>query len=253
MPSRLASTVFFTLAASSVLFAETRPWKSADGVRSVQGDFVKRDAASVTIRSTGEKELVIDLSKLHADERKWLDVNHPIRATATEDTAADPSAFFDTLTFDDTRESALTKLKASKVVEMTTDETFIGRSGLNGVFRTRQKIGALNAYLYFDWTEAGKLKELNVQTEPRPDTDYKTQLEPSWSQFIELLSSLYGKALQKGPLPSMASLTDGMFAPSHVWNIESGGCAMLGTACEGKKYQVVVRFTQKRPQLVEIP
>jgi hypothetical protein len=253
MPSRLASTVFFTLATTSALFAESRSWKSADGVRTVQGEFVKRDAGSVTIRSNGDKELVIDLPKLHADERKWLEVNHPVQATSSGPAVADSAAFFDTLTFDDTRETALAKLKASKVVEMTTDETFIGRSGLNGVFRTRQKIGELSSFLYFDWSESGKLTELNVQTEPQPASAYKTQLEPSWTQFIELLSTLYGKAVQKGPLPSLGSLTDGMFAPSHVWNIESGGCAMLGTACEGKKYQVVVRFTQKRPQLVEIP
>ncbi len=240
--------VLFAVVSASSAVAEMRPWRNTDGTRSVQGDFLKRDAASVTIKTDAGKEVTIELAKLHADERKWLETNHSLAGPAP-----DADAFFDNLTFRDTRETTETKLKASKLVEMTTDETFIGRSGLNGVFRTRQKIGVLNGFLYFDWTEAGKLKELNLQTEPRPETAYKTELEPSWKELVELLSTLYGKPAQKGPMPAMASLASGAFAPSHFWNIESGGCAMLGTAREGQKYQVVVRFSQKKPQLVEIP
>lgn len=164
----------------------------------------------------------------------------------------EPAAFFDTLTFRDTRETTLTKLKASKVVEMTADETFIGRSGLNGIFRTRKKIGALSGYLYFDWTESGKLKELTLQTDLRPETTYRTELEPSWKELIDLLTTLYGKPVQNGPLPPVNTLTDGMFAPSHLWRIEGGGSALLGTAREGQKYQVAVRFTQKKVAVVEI-
>lgn len=248
MPSRIPLLFLLAAASATSAFGETRAWKSVDGTRSVQGEFVKSDATSVTIRNAAGKEVVIERSKLHADDLKWLDArNKPAPV------AQDPDAFFDNLTFKDTRETALAKLKTSKVVEMTTDEAFIGRSGLNGVFRTRNKVGVLDAFLYFDWSEAGKLKELNVQTTPRPDTAYKTELEPSWTQFIELLSALYGKPAQKGPMPAMASLTDGTFFPTHFWNLETGGCAMLGTAREGKNYQVIVRFTQKKPQIVEIP
>lgn len=252
MPARSPFIFLLALASISSASAEMRPWKSADGVRTVQGEFIKRDTTSVTIKTDAGKELTIELSKLHADERTWLDANHSLNAkTPAPAQAAD--AFFDNLTFRDTRETTEAKLKASKIVELTTDEAFIGRSGLNGVFKTRQKIGSLDGFLYFDWTEAGKLKELTLQTEPRPETDYKSELEPSWKQLIELLSTLYGKPAQKGPLPPVASLADGSFAPSHLWNIESGGCAMLGTAREGSKYQVVVRFSQKKPQVVEIP
>ena len=234
--------------------AQSRPWKSADGLRSVQGEFIKRDATSVTIRNGGGKEVTIEFSKLHADDVKWLDTNHSLTGAAPEPTPPpDPDAFFDTLSFKDTRQSTLAKLKVSKIVEMTADEIFIGRSGLNGIFRTRRKIGTLDGFLYFDWTEAGSLKELTLQTETRPNTAYKTELEPSWKELIELLSTLYGKPVQRGPLPSMASLADGTFFPSHLWNLETGGSVLLGTAREGPRYQVVVRFTKTKPQVVEIP
>ncbi len=242
--------MILAIAAAPALFAGPRPWKSADGVRSVQGEFVKRDASSVTIRTEAGKEVAIELTKLHPDDTKWLDLNHSLNPTAPPQ---DPSAFFDNLTFRDTRESTLAKLKVSKVVQMTTDETFIGRSGLNGVFKTRQKIGGLDGFLYFDWTEAGKLKELTLQTETRPDSAYKSELEPSWKELIELLGTLYGKPMQKGPIPPVDTLADGSFAPSHLWLLDGGGSALLGTARDGGKYQLVVRFTQKKVGVVEIP
>ncbi len=233
--------------------AETRAWKSADGIRSVQGEFIKRDAASVTIRNSSGKAITIELTKLHADDRKWLEANHPLKKSpAASAPAQNPAAIFDTLTFDDTRATVEAKLKASKIVEASVDETFIGRTGLNGIYQTRQKIGGMNCLLYFDWTEAGKLKELTLQTETHPVSDYKTVIEPGWSGFIELLSTLYGKPVQKGPLPSVQSVPDGAFAPSHLWSLESGGSAMLGTARDGDKYQLVVRFKQEKVVPVEI-
>ena len=98
-----------------------------------------------------------------------------------------------------------------------------------------------------------KLLATQLQTEFLPDTAYKSDLEPTWEAMVELLSTLYGKPIQKGPLPAMESLTDGTFTPSHLWALDGGGGALLGTACEGKKYQLVVRFTQKKIQAVAVP
>ncbi|MES2657752.1 MAG: hypothetical protein V4689_03990 [Verrucomicrobiota bacterium] len=251
MPLRFSVILLLAAASVSSAFAETRSWKSADGVRTIQGDFVKRDATTVTIRLESGKESTIELTKLHADETKWLNANHSLAGAGNGE--PDPAAVFDTLLFGDSREVVEKKLKASKIVELTTDEAFLGRSGLNGVFFTRQKIGKVKASLYFDWTETGKLKELTLQTELLPDTAYKSDLEPTWAAMVELLSTLYGKPVQKGPMPTMASLGDGTFFPSHLWELEGGGAALLGTAREGKKYQLVVRFTQTKIQPVEIP
>ena len=248
MLAQYALTLIFAMASAPALIAESRPWKSADGLRTTQGEFIKRDATSVTIRSDVGKEFTIALSKLHSDENKWLDLNHSLSGPAP-----DPAAFFDNLTFNDTRETTLAKLKVSKIVEMTTDETFIGRSGINGIFRTRQKIGSLNGFLYFDWTDAGKLKELTLQTECLPATAYKSELEPSWKGFVALLNTLYGKPVQKGPIPQPETIANSSFSPSHLWALEGGGSILLGTARETNKYQLVVRFTQKKVGVVEIP
>jgi hypothetical protein len=54
-------------------------------------------------------------------------------------------------------------------------------------------------------------------------------------------------------MPSKESIPDGSFFPSHLWTLETGGSALLGTARDGDKYQVVVRFTQKVVKPVESP
>ena len=172
----------------------------------------------------------------------------------TEGTTSAPvSGVYDTLNFGDDRATVLAKLKASKVVEMTTDETFIGRSGLNGVFRCRSKIGALNASLYFDWTEAGKLKEINLQTDLVGEGDYQSLITPGWKDMIALLGELNGTPVVKGPIPAKSTLSDGSFSPSHLWKLESGGSVLLGVARDGARFQVVVRFTKKAVQPVGLP
>lgn len=250
MTLQLASLLL--IASALILHAAPREWKSADGQRSTEGEFVSRDATSVTIlRTKDSKQLTIQLEQLDPNDRTWVNANHPLAGTKAP--APAESAVFDTLSFGDSRETALAKLKASKFVEMTTHETFVGRSGLNGIFRTRQKIGSLGAMLYFDWTEDSKLKEITLQTDPLPADAYKQELEPSWKAFVELLDTLHGKPVQKGTFPQMATLADGSFSPSHLWKLESGGSILLGTARDGAKYQVVVRFTEKMIQPVEVP
>lgn len=241
---------FLLIVSALSLHAAPRAWKSADGQRSTEGELVSRDATSITILRTKDwKQLTIQLEQLDPNDRAWINANHPLAGAK----APDNPAVFDTLAFGDSREAAFAKLKASKFVEMTTDETFVGRSGLNGIFRTRQKIGTLNAMLYFDWTESGKLKEITLQTEPLSADSYKSELEPSWKEFVALLGTLHGKPVQKGPFPQMATLADGAFSPSHLWKLGGSGSALLGTARDGANYQVVVRFTEKKIQPVEVP
>ncbi len=227
--------------------AEMRAWRNSDASRAIQGEFINRDETSVTIQDESEKEIIIPFTKLHADDKKWLDANHSLNGPVV-----DPNAFFDSLTFKDTRDSALKKLKASKLVEMTADEAFIGRTGLNGIFKTRKKIGGLTAAIYFDWSDMGNLKELSLQTDSLPLAAYKTQLQPCWSEFVELLTSLYGAPKQNGAMTPATSLTDGAFFPSHYWEITDGGYALLGTARAGDDYQVVVRFSEEKPMVIQL-
>jgi hypothetical protein len=229
--------------------AAPRPWKNAEGTKSVLGEFIRRDASQITIDLEKGGEVSIPLDKLHPDDRAWLDTNHPTAGAAPTDKAP----VFDQLKFGDDRAQVLEKLKASKFVEMTTDETFLGRSGLNGVFRTRQKIGGLHAMLYFDWSGDNRLKEINLQTDGLPSGELKTQLVPCWKELIGLLTTLHGKPIVADNNLHLSSLQDGSMAPTHLWKLEETGSALLGAARDGEKYQIVVRFTKEEVKPVALP
>jgi hypothetical protein len=245
-----SKTLLLLLAALAAdLHAAPRAWKSADGQRSVEGEFVRRDAAGVTILRSDRKEVVIPLNSLHPDDRTWLNVNHPVAGTE----ASAPNAVFDQLAFGDTRAQVLEKLKASKFVEMTSNEAFVARTGLNGIFRTRKKIGGLDASLFFDWTESGELKEITLQTAPLPASALDDQLTPCWKDFITLLTTLHGKPFNANNQLDIAPIADGAMSGTHLWKLDHTGTAMLGAAREGDNYQVAVRFTREDIQPVIIP
>lgn len=174
-------------------------------------------------------------------------------AKKNEDNTRYPDGVFDKLSFGDTREQVLAKLKTSKFVELSVDETFLGRTGMNDVFHTRKKIGGLNASLFFEWTEDGKLKEITLQTRPLPPTALKTQLSPCWKEFTNLLTTLYGKPVSAVTEFRVSTIKDGTMAPTHLWNLEKSGSAMLGVSRDGANYIVVVRFTQRNVTPVAVP
>ena len=133
------------------------------------------------------------------------------------------------------------------------DEAFLGRTGLNDVFRTRRKIGGLDATLYFDWDGAGGLREVSLQTASLPASDLKEKLQPCWKEFATLLVTLYGKPVVAGGELSITSINIGTFSPTHLWNLEHNNSAQLGAAHERDGYQIVVRFSRKSLQPFALP
>lgn len=239
------------LIALSLTAADARQWKNTDGTQTMEGEFVSRDASQVTLKRPDGKVFTITLTKLHLDDIAWLNKNHP-NSGGKEAAAPNASAAFDTLVFGDTREEVEKKLLASRFVELTVEESHIGRFGLNGIFKTRKQIGGKSYMLYFDWTDDNKLKEITLQTEGMPRDAYSGAMQASWKELVEVLSSLYGKPTVDGPYPGISSVGDGSFVPSHSWKL-SPGVALLGTARDGATYQVVVRFKKDAVAVVEIP
>ncbi len=244
---RILPLVLLTLA-PAILHAAPRPWKSADGTRSVTGEFVSRDETSIVIRRGDRKEITIRLDQLHPDDRSWIAANQPLPGEG----APPPSAVFDHLSFGDNRDTVLKKLQASKLVESTVEETFFARTGLNGVFKTRKQIGGLDALLYFDWTPAGGLNEVTLHTKALPAADLDDRLRPCWQEFIELLTTLHGQPANANMKLDLAPLEDGSISCTHLWKLGNRGSALLGAARQGDGYQIAVRFTTEIIQPVPV-
>lgn len=242
----------FLISSAPLLHAESRTWKSSDGDQSFTGEYLTHDAKRVTIRRADGRVFTLELSKLNEADKSWLSAKQ-VPAGKDAEPLPDPNAVFDTLCLGDTRADVLKKLKESKIVEAGLDETFLGRVGLNGTYRTRKQIGGLHCELYFDWSAGGHLTEVSLQTQGVERASYAGRLKENWAQLAELLTMLHGKPLQNAGFPGIDDLQDDLFLASHLWRLEGGGSALLGTSMQGGKCLVVVRFTQERINPVTVP
>lgn len=232
---------------------EIRTWTNPDGSKTFKAEFIRRDSNTVTLRPIGGRELNMGLDKLHADDQSWLKTNHPTEAEAKAAEVPDDAAVFDTLKFGDDRETVTAKLKASKMVETNLSSTFFGRTGINGIYRTVHPIGGLHCYLFFDWDESDRLKEISLRTEDKAVGEYDSVLKPCWQALTELIVPIYGKPLQTTPMPVASQLADGQMMASHLWRIEQGGTVMLGASRLAESYQVSVLFTKEKIEVRRIP
>jgi hypothetical protein len=246
--------VLILLILSCSLFAgEVRIWTSPDGTKTFKAALVSRQNNSITLLREDEKVLSFEISKLHEDDQRWLNLNFPLGKDGHGEAMPEASAVFDTLKFGDSRETVLKKLQASKIVETSVDGMFFGRTGLNGTFRTRHKIGGLFCYLFFDWNASGALKELTLQTESKPAELYDATLAPCWTECIDLITTIHGNPVQRGKIPTPHVLEDGQMLASHLWRLDHGGTVMLGIARQGNGYEVAVRFTREKIEANPIP
>lgn len=239
--------LFFLLAIGLPAIAgEKRTWTNAEGTKRFDAEFVSRDKDTITVLPDGGKELAFDIAKLSEDDRRWINLHFPLDAKGKGEAMPDATAVFDTLEFGDSRETVSQKLRDSKIVQTAVSGVFQGRTGLNGIYRTRHLVGGLYCYLYFDWTENGGLKEITLQTESQLLADYPSKIKSCWSDLIEPIVFIHGKPSQATDIAKPEKLGDGQILVSHLWSIEQGGSAMLGTAREGDEYQVIVRFTREK-------
>jgi hypothetical protein len=226
-----------------------RTWKSASSDKSFDASYVSNDGKLVTLRKGG-RILTFSIAKLHADDQAWLKANHPTKKKGKgvnkTTTAAPRGAAFDTLEFGDSRKEVVGKLSASPNVISSVPAAMTARVGLNGTFKTTQTIGGLHCYLYFDWDDNAKLKEVTLRTKGRSLDAYSGTLRNNWSELIKLLTILHGDAVQGAPYPNSADLQDGLILGSHLWRTEDEHSVLLGTGQDGNLYSVVVRITNER-------
>ena len=251
--------VFLTISAH----AESRKWQSKDGSKYFMGSYLKHDSLTVTIKRADGKVLTMSRGDLHPDDIQYLaNASKPAGSDRAPDVAyrpdvdrtpvMDESAVFDTLRLGDSRAAVMSKLKASKALELTMDETYLARMGLNGSYRTKQTIGGLKCLLYFDWHSNGTLKEISLQTQPQGAGAYQGVLRENWQELSKLMTTLHGKPLQQVDYPAANDLQNDMSLSTHLWRLSSGGSALLGTSKSVEGYMVSVRFTSELIQPVRV-
>lgn len=231
--------------------AESRAWKNASGEQSINARFISRDSSYITLLRDDQQVLTFAISKLHQDDQLFLNNEHPFQP---DDTVVEPVGdAFGPLAFGDNRKTVEEKLLASPLVTTKANEGLFGRTGLNGIFETTEKIGDLSCYLYFNWTTNGGLSEVTLRTKSLPSSAYTTDLHQTWQDLASLLGKLYGKAVSQTTYPKRNELQDGSILSSHLWRTDDGHSVLLGTGQEIETYNVNVRFTTQRVQPVRVP
>lgn len=231
--------------------AAMRMWRNLEGDRSFQAEYLSSDGARVTLKRRDGRIITLSIRKLHDQDQAWVRSN-----VAPKDLSADApppkGAAFDQLEFGDSRNTVEKKLKASALVTSAGDGIFLGRTGLNGIYKTKATIGGLHCFLFFDWHKSGGLREVTLQTQPVSKGQYVTSLRGNWSELIDLLNKLHGRPVQAAEFPSASELQDGAILGSHLWYTEEGHSVILGTGQEGAGFNVVVRITSERIRPVPI-
>lgn len=231
-----------------------RSWRNSEGTKTFKAEYLSSDGARVTLKRSDGRIITIGIAKLHDLDRAWVRSNVDPKKLAA-DAPPPKGAAFDQLEFGDSRNTVEKKLEASKNVTSAGNDVFLGRTGLNGIYKTKATIGGLHCFLFFDWHKSGGLREVTLQTQPVGKGQYVSSLQGNWSELSELLNKLHGNPVQAAPFPKAEELQDGAILGSHLWYTEEGHSVILGTGQEGVGYNVVVRITSEliRPVPVGLP
>ena len=230
---------------STVHAGEIRTWSNPDGTKTFQAEFIERNGNIITLVRSDGKKFNIDGAKLNKTDLAWIDKQSQSNVKSDIENPSD-SAVFDTLEFGDDQETVSKKLKASKMLDGTVEGFFQGRTGFNGIYRIREKVGGLYCYLFFDWDEDNLLREITLRTESKKGSEYDSALRDCWAALIELMSPIYGKPASTAAFPEAKRLTNGQIIGSHLWHLDDGNCALLGTSKIDDEFQITLRFTTEK-------
>lgn len=160
------------------------------------------------------------------------------------------------LKFGDSRETVTRKLKTSPLVEQTIDSTFMGRMGLNGVFKCKAKLAGLTYHLHFDWTPQGGLSEITLRSEEIDASLYHTTLRNAWQQASTLLTRAYNDPAQDGQYPAKSDFKKHSIMASHIWHRGKKQSILMGPGLiKGKKEKcfLIIRYLSQYIEPIRTP
>jgi len=153
------------------------------------------------------------------------------------------------LEFGDNRETVTRKLRKSPLVNQTIDDTFTGRTGLNGIFQCKAKLAGLICHLYFNWDGQGGLNEITLRTQALETDQYDKALRQAWKDSEALFSQVYGPPTQKSGYPALKSFQQHKMLISHVWQQDGNQSILMGTGTDKGKCFLFIRFAHQNISL----
>ncbi len=157
------------------------------------------------------------------------------------------------LEFGDSRDTVARKLKSSDLVVQTVDSTFLGRTGLNGVFKCKAKLAGLTYHLYFDWSENGGLKEVTLRSEQLHENEYGSTIKEAWVKANKLFTQVYNRPVQNANYPNKNDFNGHPVLITHMWHKGSNQSILIGPGLEKNQSFLTIRFVNKKIAPVRTP
>jgi hypothetical protein len=149
------------------------------------------------------------------------------------------------LEFGDSRETVQRKLKSSDMVEQTMPDTYISRTGLNGIFKCKAQLAGLTYHLYFDWNDDGNLDEITLRSNKLEQADYRTSLYQAWKEAGKLFTQVYKAPAQNAGFPNKDALGDSSIMMSHIWHKGPNESILMGTGMNQTNCFLAIRFVNR--------
>ncbi len=229
---------------------EMRVWTSAEGGKTLEGEFVKLDGGTISLKRKDGTDLVFALDKLsladrvHARELAERMAAGAATAAAAKDAVKADLTVFSQFKFGETRKEVQELLKKNSALEGGMVEAFMARTGINGIFYI--DLDGIRFDLYFDFNDSDRLREISLQSASYDPGDYNGALKSAWGRLRSGFIIRYGEPTLATGYPAASQISEGVSMSSDIWEL-SDRHMYLGTGmtegrvtcvlrCSGEKY-----------------
>lgn len=156
------------------------------------------------------------------------------------------AALYENLEVGMDKDQVLKTLRQSKQIEGPPTDALLSRTGLNGVFKTRQSIGGQTFFLNFDYDRSGGLKAVVFYSRSKcRSSEYETKLKSAYKALLVGLTEKFGEPANMPEWVARESLQEGRIQYMHMWRISPGVFLMSGLGNMGamEGYFPLFRFS----------
>lgn len=144
------------------------------------------------------------------------------------------------------KDQVLKTLRRSKQLEGPPTDALLSRTGLNGVFKTRQSIGGQTFSLNFDYDPSGGLRAVVLYSRSKyRGSEYETRLKSAYKALLVGLTEQFGEPANMPEWVARESLQEGRIQYMHMWKVSPGVFLMSGLGNMGamEGYFPLLRFS----------
>ena len=157
------------------------------------------------------------------------------------------------LEFGDNRDTVIRKLNSSNLVTKKVADTFLGRTGLNGIYECTNKLAGMTYFLYFGWDDRGGLTEITLRSEEISGSQYNTKMKDAWNKANDLFTNVYEHPVQAGDYPEKSKFKSYPILMTHMWHKGSKQTIMIGPGLQDNKTFLNIRFVNQKIEPIRIP